>query len=687
MSRWRHCEKDRTQTRMCSVAGCSSGRLRAARFKLPEDPEERLDWVMFLAKANKQRFKESSWTDITVCSEHFTEDCLVRETDPVRLKPGAVPSVCLMCGPDEPARSSGWEELADNSEGSDLRDPLKPCPDPAPPSEGSSLKSLGSNGDPVPTEASCSADSSGCSRGHAERVNADLFKKKGALLEERGGFSVKEKRLLRLFRRKCPSCGGKLKMHKVICGVVVSFNQLCLQCDYAYEWKSQVGGSGPAAEDGHVEAGLETAVGDETPSSVSEVPVIVAVTHEESDVKSETENSSDPGDFDSDEEQKPAQDVFPIRLYPAKPSEESGRHVEYCDYLSLTPVHSQLCADCGRFCDGRKPHVCEHKAKPYPCNTCGKRCASQVALNFHSRIHSENYEFRCKFCHATFRLKAEKFTHEQVHAAEGKPYKCPDCSRTFATNGERRVHLEDHRGAVELKCRFCGIEFYRPLSIQRHLLVHTGAKPFKCSVCERGFNQASHLKSHMRLHTGERPYKCQRCDKSFNHNVSLKSHMQHHHAPGSAPEHENGTKSKTGSDSDSARVNGRQNDAYLDLDSEEEEQDTGDETKSPHRPKSKRRTGRPVGRPKGFGSEKGPGEKQVGGSNTGAGKSKVRKQKPKQRTDEDREDRLSESSTRFDSEEEGCRKTKQTPGRAEKRNYRKNPEKHKGRNKLKKTLG
>lgn len=78
-----------------------------------------------------------------------------------------------------------------------------------------------------------------------------------ALLQKRGKFPVNENHLLQLFGSNCPSCGGKLKVHKVICGVVVGFNQLCLQCDYKCEWKTQVDGSVPAAEDGHVKAALE----------------------------------------------------------------------------------------------------------------------------------------------------------------------------------------------------------------------------------------------------------------------------------------------------------------------------------------------------------------------------------------------------------------------------------------------
>lgn len=80
---------------MCSVAECDSWRRSAQRFKLPDDPERRLEWVQFLFEVNNQRLRESSWTEITICSEHFTESCLVQlyPSGTFRLRPGAVPSV------------------------------------------------------------------------------------------------------------------------------------------------------------------------------------------------------------------------------------------------------------------------------------------------------------------------------------------------------------------------------------------------------------------------------------------------------------------------------------------------------------------------------------------------------------------------------------------------------------------
>ncbi|XP_044075059.1 zinc finger and SCAN domain-containing protein 21-like isoform X3 [Siniperca chuatsi] len=609
---------------MCSVVGCDSGRRSAHRFKLPEDPERRLEWVQFLATANKQRFKESSWTEITICSEHFTDDCFENRTPShpgktgkvqLTLKPSGVPSLCLQSGPDEPEPNLESPKCVES-----------------------------------------------CGWMQPKNVNKDLIREKAALLKMKGKCVVNEKRLLQLFRCKCPSCGCKLQMEKVTYGVLVILNQRCLQCEYRNQWKSQVNASVPTAEDQHLTGGAAAATPETQQAvptdhtSVTGVPEIVAVVDEESDPMDE--ESSDQGDMDSDEDWRPVKDFFPARVLQKKPDNETEddgeEEEEHDDYPHLAPKHSQLCTDCGMFFSRRWPHTCEHKIKPYPCNICGKRCVSEVALNRHSRIHDANYEHRCKYCHVTFKTKVDKITHEQTHVTQGKPYKCPDCSETFPTNKERKIHLEDHRGPQQLKCDICGIEFNRVRSLQRHLTVHTGVKPFKCSVCQRGFNQAGHLKSHMRLHTGERPYKCQHCDKCFNHNVSLKSHVQRYHTSSSGHERKKG-KNKTVCDIVDVQENGNEKGTNSGLDNVEEEQDTKEEVQKDRAdvPKKKKRsTGRPIGRPKRNAAGSLAGEMQGQCSSSKSAKVKMQKLKRRRCSDEESEDEPTDCDTSFDLTEE-----------------------------------
>ncbi|XP_034469613.1 zinc finger protein 678-like isoform X2 [Hippoglossus hippoglossus] len=617
---------------MCSVFLCGSSRRGAQRFKLPKDPEKRLEWVQFVFEANCQRLKESSWTDITICREHFTEDCFGKtKTGAVQMRSSAVPSLCIKSEPEEEQQeqepvpilefdSQYEQQQSDSSEESISPDntttldvPVSPVPSQTP--EEDYVQML------------------------RKVQNVDIIREKAALLQKKGRYVVNENQLLQLFGSRCPLCDSNVKMEKIIHGGLIIVKRQCLQCKYRHQWKSLIGVNVQGAEGQHLS--YESKLISES---------------EESDRTNETEDSSDPGPVDSDEDWKPAeQHSLTAELHNGSDETEDDDGEEVDNYYVFAPNHSELCTECGKFFSKRWPHTCEHKVKPYSCNICGKRCVSEVALNRHSRVHNENYEHRCKYCHRTFKTKVDKITHQQIHVTEGKPYKCPDCPETFASNKDREIHLEDHRGPKQLTCPFCGIEFNRTLSIQRHLMVHTGQKPFKCSVCQRGFNQASHLKSHMRLHTGERPFKCPQCDKCFNHNVSLKSHIQRYHTSNPAHERKRGRKSKTVStdETDSQeKCDERGAEPVPGPGEEHDDEEEPIKKKRKLKPKSKRSTGRPIGRPKRNAEGHLEEENQELDSNTETGTSKARKSKTTGGSDEESEDEPPESNMSYDSHDE-----------------------------------
>ncbi|KAM7379319.1 hypothetical protein PAMP_004883 [Pampus punctatissimus] len=641
---------------MCSVVGCDSWRRSAQRFKLPQDPEKRLEWVQFLGKVNGQRFKESSWTDITICIEHFANDCYENLSDRVQLNHSAVPSLCLKSEPDEPETDHASPKYVEPAEITEVSF-LKTCDSPTICSEESSA-SVAAQGSPAPSAVSCSADTDAfmCDYGQMLQkiVNIDMIREKAALLQRKGTYVVNEKRLLKLFSCKCPLCGSKVKMEKVTHGILIILNQRCLQCEYRNQWKSQINASVPTA---HLTGGIDVtpeiqqaASTDDNHSSITGVSEIVAVIDEQSDPMDETE-SSDEGDMESDEEWNPAVEILVAKELQSESDEES----EYEDDDYPAHKHSELCTECGRFFNKWKPHTCEHKIKPYCCNICGKRCVSETALSSHSRVHDDNYEHRCKYCHVTFKTKVDKITHEQIHLIQGKPYKCPDCSETFATNKERSIHLEDHRGPRQLKCDICGVEFNRPRSLKRHLLVHTGVKPYKCSECQRGFNQASHLKSHMRLHTGERPFKCQHCDRCFNHNVSLKSHVQRYHTSNSICERKKGKIHKVERDAVGTQEKEENRGTDSGLDNVEDHNKQEVQRERVDMPiKKKRNITRPIGRPKrnAAGNLVMAGQMEGQGSNTKTAKVKGQKTKRACYSDDESEDEPTDSELSFDSAEE-----------------------------------
>ncbi|XP_047446583.1 zinc finger protein 485-like [Mugil cephalus] len=568
---------------MCSVVGCDSFRLGVHRFKLPEDPERRLVWVQFLFEVNGQRLKESSWTDITICCEHFTDDSfesLTPGTDGVQLKPDAVPSLCVKSEPEDPVESPQNvvepEEAADavrQCDGSELSCSPTSCNE----------KSACTLTDAI-SSASCQEQ---------QKVQTPCSTKETVTSNIKGKYVVNENCLLELLGRNCPSCGSNVQVEKVSYGELIALIQRCQKCDSRNRRKSQVDSDVPNAEDrltGGSEATLETQQAAPTDDSSSSAILSEAVTFSdgETDPSGNCEGG-DEGEVVSDEEWNPTE------LGKESEEEEEEEDSDPPGGLKI----NELCTECGSFFSVLKPHICEHKEKPYWCNICGKRCISEKSLTHHSRNHSETYEHPCKYCYVTFKTRVDKHKHENTHQDRKDPYKCPDCPETFPTSKKRSIHLAKHRAPKEFRCGVCQIEFKDVHHLRRHSVVHTGLKPYKCSVCQRGFNQSSNLKSHMRLHTGERPFKCQHCDKSFNHNVSLKSHVQRYHSSGSARQRKKGKYDEKTRDAADAEGNGKTMATDSECDSADEDLEEEVQKERGEKPdRTRRSTGRPKGRPK-----------------------------------------------------------------------------------------
>uniref|UniRef100_A0A3B1JIS3 C2H2-type domain-containing protein n=2 Tax=Astyanax mexicanus TaxID=7994 RepID=A0A3B1JIS3_ASTMX len=198
------------------------------------------------------------------------------------------------------------------------------------------------------------------------------------------------------------------------------------------------------------------------------------------------------------------------------------------------PNERTVCPDCKKTfrvqSDPSKPgHVCKYKIKPFSCNLCPKRFATEVGQKVHYRRLHKDYTHLCKFCMTVFDSRASKLDHEQEHSEDELPFLCPDCPEQFKDYITRNEHLKSHRGQKTYPCHKCDRILTSLNHYERHMLTHSGEKPHRCEVCDRSFNQAGNLKSHMRLHTGERPFMCEQCGECFNHNVSLKNHLVRRH--------------------------------------------------------------------------------------------------------------------------------------------------------------
>ncbi|XP_029956594.1 serendipity locus protein delta-like isoform X4 [Salarias fasciatus] len=446
--------------------------------------------------------------------------------------PGAIISLKIKSEEEEPTEEptrSPKHELSETSDvdetlfnGSELHENSIPC--------------SGASEDLSPD-----ASSSALVQTQQKELTTDVNQKIAVFLQTKGKFVVNEKCLFQLLGRNCPSCQSKLQMEKVTYEAFLILNQRCLKCDYTNQWKNMAGAHIPAAEDGDaVEETSESPQAAAPSFNSAVVSEIVVFSDEESDASENVEEAEEEDGSSIDEEWNLTGEVLLAEELELESENEEAEEESTDENKLGGGVVRELCAECGKFFDKRKHHVCAHKGRPFACNVCGKRCVSELSLKIHSRIHQENYEHLCKYCYLPFKTRVDKQKHEDAHKMKNDPYSCSDCPQTFTSYKQRRSHLLTHRGLRERKCGVCGMVFTSWEHLGRHSFVHTGLKPHKCSVCDRSFKQSSHLKSHMRLHTGERPYACSHCDRAFNHNVSLKSHVQQCHASNGGAQDETG---------------------------------------------------------------------------------------------------------------------------------------------------
>lgn len=81
-----------------------------------------------------------------------------------------------------------------------------------------------------------------------------------------------------------------------------------------------------------------------------------------------------------------------------------------------------------------------------------------------------------------------------------RPFPCNYCPKRFATNSNLRQHIRTHTGERPHVCTTCGKGFIDAAKLANHERVHTKDKPFMCSVCEKLFATSNNLKAHSKTH-------------------------------------------------------------------------------------------------------------------------------------------------------------------------------------------
>ncbi|PSN37547.1 hypothetical protein C0J52_12551 [Blattella germanica] len=164
------------------------------------------------------------------------------------------------------------------------------------------------------------------------------------------------------------------------------------------------------------------------------------------------------------------------------------------------------------------------------CTNCGRRCASQRALESHVCIpvNSVPDQLACSICGRSFSTKARLVFHYRFHEPGNHSLECVPCSMVFAEEDNLFDHIRfSHRGESFI-CDKCGQHFNSKAALRGHVRSHCNLRHHKCEVCNKTFLDKQTLKEHSVSHMEIKPYQCHICGKYLNRNSRLKKHMMSH---------------------------------------------------------------------------------------------------------------------------------------------------------------
>ena len=199
-----------------------------------------------------------------------------------------------------------------------------------------------------------------------------------------------------------------------------------------------------------------------------------------------------------------------------------------CDYCDKAFTRRQSLTEHLNLHTGKQLHQCQHCTKVF--TRADKLRIHQLSqhpeLSNPGEVALSKSRHKCDSCDMTFAYKSYLTAHIKIVHEKAKPFSCETCGKKFAKQHRLKEHLPIHSGEKAFKCEICKKEFSRKQTLKNHMKYHTGENLFPCDMCGQEFNVRVNLVEHMRVHTGEKLFECHKCGKKFARKYSYKVHMR-----------------------------------------------------------------------------------------------------------------------------------------------------------------
>lgn len=134
-------------------------------------------------------------------------------------------------------------------------------------------------------------------------------------------------------------------------------------------------------------------------------------------------------------------------------------------------------------------HYQRHLTNKFQCSICPKKFSTQILLNEHSTIHTNDVRHICKECALSFLdytdLKEHIREHKQVASKKKTTdlkWKCMDCGKLLMNRSSLAMHVKIHKDR-KYECSICPLKFVQKINLSNHIKSHTGDKPYLCNEC------------------------------------------------------------------------------------------------------------------------------------------------------------------------------------------------------------